>query len=133
MYLDLEAEFELKNEALDTLCWVFIKLKIERDDGLSHDDEFEDLGAYEDELVSAIDSSKTVYIGRITTQGMRQFYFYSSDVSLFEKQVTSSAGRSPNYLYQIGNKFDPNWDQYKTVLYPGKHGLQQISARSKNA
>lgn len=57
------------------------------DDGLSHDDEFDALCGYEDSIENAIESSEIYYVGRITTQGMRQFYFYSADSSLFEDKI----------------------------------------------
>ncbi|QBF81497.1 DUF695 domain-containing protein [Shewanella maritima] len=129
IYLDLDAKLDLEENNLDTLSWLFIKLKYERDDGLSHDDEFDALCDYEDNIENAIEGSEIHYVGRITTNGMRQFYFYSADSSLFEKVINDVLDSKSDYLYQIGSKPDPEWNQFKNVLYPGEHGLNQIQSR----
>lgn len=87
VFLDLDAKSENINNKFNTLFWLFIKLKIEREDGLSHDDEFETLNSYENDLIENIDISKSSYVGRITTNGMRQFYFYKDDLDLLEKNI----------------------------------------------
>ena len=83
VYLNLEASDEL-NSNHTTLFWFFIKLKIERDDGLSHDDEVDELYEYEDNLIDALCDDNMRFVGRITSSGMRQFYFYGAENIDFE-------------------------------------------------
>jgi hypothetical protein len=129
VYLDLDAKEENEIGRFDTLCWLFIKLKVEREDGLSHDEEFDALCAYEDDINENIDGSKTKYVGRVTTKGMRQFYFYTSNFELFEIDLGRVVASNTEYLYQTGSKDDPEWSQYDNVIYPGKYGLEQIASR----
>jgi len=129
VYLDLDARPESQPTDLNILFWIFIKLQVERDDGLSHDDEFDDLIRYEDDLTKSISHLDTRYVGRITTRGMRQFYFYTADSGILEETIMSVVSNHPSYLYQIGNKHDPEWSQYQQTIYPGKYGLEQIFDR----
>ncbi len=132
VYLDLNAKLNLRNKNLTNLCWLFIKLNIEREDGLSHDDEFESLCQYEDDIEEAIKGSGVHYVGRITTQGMRQFYFYSELADSFENAIDKAISLNQDYLFQIGTQQDEGWSQFDNVLYPGEYGLSQINERVSN-
>ena len=133
VYLDLSAKKSTIKEHYPTLCWLFIKLKVEKEDGLSHDDEFDILCEYDDAVEDLIVDSDVIYVGRITTNGMRQFYFYSQGPKPFEAYIEKVINSAPKYQNQLGQKDDPNWSQYDTVLYPGDSGLEQIAKRRESA
>jgi hypothetical protein len=133
VYLNLDAKEDCETDSFDTLVWLFIKLRIDREDGLSHDDEFDALCAYEDDIDKHVDESKTKFVGRVTTQGMRQFYFYTSDLESFKAEIDCASAKNKEYLYQTGSKKDLGWVQNDNVIYPGKYGLDQISSRIENA
>ena len=132
VYLNLDAEEELSPRHI-RLCWFFIKLKVERDDGLSHDDEIESLFEFEDQLIACLCSENLKFVGRVTTAGMRQFYFYGTDDAGFEELCEVFLRSNSSYLYQYNCKDDPERTQYKNVLYPGSLGLKQINERGSNA
>lgn len=134
VYLNLEACSEIDTTKYSKLCWLFIRLKIKRIDGLSHDDEYEALIEYEDNLIAYITKIPQIdFVGRITTDGMRQFYFYATNELDFEFVINEFLDKAPSYQFQLGFKNDPEWNQYKNTLYPGINGLQQIRDRRKNA
>jgi hypothetical protein len=132
IYLNLEADTELSQNH-NTLYWFFIKLKVERDDGLSHDDEVDSLFEYEDKLVGEICSGNLQFVGRVTTAGMRQFYFYGTEDIQYERMCETFLKTNNTYLYQYSSKADPQKSQFKNVLYPGSQGLEQIYECRKNA
>ena len=129
VFLDLNVKIENEYLIYNNLCWLFIKLRLDQKDGLSHQDEFDQLCAHEDDIINEIDKSEDLYVGRITTQGMRQFYFYTSNLSKFDVKIRNVVSKHKDYLFQINNKLDSEWNQYDTVIYPGEYGLEQISER----
>ncbi|WP_325892993.1 DUF695 domain-containing protein [Grimontia sp. NTOU-MAR1] len=133
IYLDLDAQSDLDPGTYSMLCWLFIRLKVERADGLSHEDEFDVLCDYEDRLDEHLKNGKIEMVGRVTTDGMRQFYFYSAPNFDFESSVKKFVSTYSSHQYQFGCIPDPDWSQYENVLYPGEHGLDQINERRENA
>ena len=133
IFLNLDAKEDLDVDSYQKLCWVFIRLNIEREDGLSHDDEFESLIKYEEGLLKHLEGSPIELVGRVTTKGMRQFYFYSTKDFEFEKCAEDFSRKQNTHDYQAGEKLDPKWSQYINVLYPGEYGIEQMNKRRKNA
>lgn len=132
VYLNLDADEELSSKHV-WLYWFFIKLKVERDDGLSHDDEVESLFEFEDHLTSSLCSDNLHFVGRVTTAGMRQFYFYGTEDIEYKELCETFLKGNCTYLYQYDSEVDKERSQYKNVLYPGPLGLEQINERRKNA
>jgi len=132
VYLNLDAGEELSPKHV-RLFWFFIKLKVGRDDGLSHDDEVESLFEFEDHLISALCSDNLQFIGRVTTAGMRQFYFYGTEHIQYVELCENFLKTNSTYLYQYSSKADAERSQFKNVLYPGPQGFEQINDRRKNA
>ena len=127
IFLDLEYYDVAPVDGLPVLAWLFIKLKMPDDRGCSTDEEFEALCSYEDDIFHAIAEMNDVhYVGRITTQGMRQFYFYTSADLELDKSLDVVVAKYSDYLYQFGSKPDQNWTQYLELLYPGPQRMEQI-------
>jgi hypothetical protein len=133
IYLNLDARSDIDMQRHSELCWLFIKLKLARDDGLSHEDEFEALCDYEDNLDEHLEAEKIELVGRVTTDGMRQFYFYSVPGFNFEQSIEVFLSKYQSYQYQYDHKSDPDWGQYSSVLYPKEHGINQINRRREKA
>lgn len=116
------------------LAWLWIRLNSPGDDGLSRDEEFDSLCGFEDDLEDAIGRHGLCrYVGRITTKGRREFYFYIPADADFKKIIDQVLRKHSEYLFQLGDKIDPSWDHYFTVLYPGENGLNQIKKRNPEA
>ena len=130
IYLNLDLFYKAPMEKYPKLCWYWIKMKNPKTDGLSSDDDFQKLIEHEDALVDNLKKLKAIYVGRITTQGMRQFYFYSSNDLLVKDALSNFVGESSPFQYQVGEKPDAKWNQYLNLLYPSEHGIQQIHDKS---
>lgn len=112
------------------LAWLWIRLNHPRDDGLSSDDEFDVLCNYEDDLQALItQDGHCRYVGRITTSGRREFYFYIPPDAHFRTVIDGTLRKYPEYFFSVGEKPDALWSQYFEVLYPGKNGREQIEKR----
>ena len=101
-----------------------------REDGLSSNEESELLYAIEDNLVDSIISQhNAVFAGRLTTNGMRQLYFYFGNTTDYEKTIAQSMSKYPTYEFKFGTKEDAEWEVYLDFLYPSPIQYQMITNR----
>lgn len=130
VFVDLNFSSKAPSASQPKLAWLWIKLNSQRADGLSSDDEFDALCNYEDDLEDALASYETCdYVGRITTTGRREFYFYVSNEFDLEKATDGVLTAHPEYRFQLGEKPDPSWAHYSSVLFPATNGMAQIESR----
>ena len=114
----------------DNVVWISIKMNNPRQDGLSSNEEFELLGEIEDALVAAINSRhNSTFVGRLTSNGHRDFYFYFGDTTLYDKTISELMGSYPKYEYDFGAKEDKRWGGYFDFLYPAPEQFQRIQNR----
>lgn len=110
--------------------YVSLKMKDPTEDGLSTDKEYETLIQIEDTLIDSLkDKHDIIYVGRLTSNGTRDFYFYTSDTVLIENTISESLVRFPNYEYDFEIKDDKNWSYYFDFIYPNPRQLQSILNR----
>jgi hypothetical protein len=112
------------------LVWLWIRLNQPRQDGLSSDAEFQSLCDFEDDLEASIEQSGAcVYVGRITTKGRREFYFYAEEKFDLNAGIAGVLAKHSTYAFQKGEKLDASWDHFLQTLLPGPNGLDQIAQR----
>jgi hypothetical protein len=97
-----------------------------RDDGLSSDTDFENLSLFEGAMEDATRSSDHHYVGRNTSDGVRDFYFYTRDPHSLHRSITDLMARYPDYQYETDHRDDGEWDAYCNFLYPSARSMQQI-------
>lgn len=102
-----------------------------QENGMSSDDEFDDLVALEDELEARAQAIGAIYVGRLTTRGRRIFYFYSPDPADVEAAVTVIGRHSPHIL-EVAGRPDPEWSTYFDFLYPREADYQRMMNRRLN-
>lgn len=72
------------------MSYISIRMRQPREDGLSSQEEFQALGDLEDLIVeAATENADPIYVGRDTTGGDRDFFFYTSDPVRFVDTVTT--------------------------------------------
>jgi uncharacterized protein (TIGR01619 family) len=109
------------------LLWVWVYLQHPRPDGLSDQGEFETISAIEDALLKGLASTcQAIEAGRITTDGHREFYFYGSSANGFEAAIRAAMRNFSAYKFDVGKQHEPEWDQYRNVLYPSKESMERI-------
>ena len=112
------------------LVWVSVNMNNPREDGLSSNEEFDTLSAIEDRLQEfIIKKHNSIYAGRLTTDGHRDFYFYMGDTTLYDKTISESMVAFPNYTFDFGIKEDNQWRQYFNFMYPNPRQFQSIQNR----
>lgn len=112
------------------LLWVWVYFNHPREDGLSSAQEAETLFHIEDSLAEAVRSAVNgSLVGRITTDGRREFYFYAASFAGFDDATARGMTAYPEHRWESGTNHDPDWNQYLGLLYPGPRDWQRIKNR----
>jgi hypothetical protein len=128
--LDLGLRATIPDLSRPWLLWVWVYFKQPRPDGLSSDEEFAQLCSLEDELTPALEKTTDgVFVGCITTDGRREFYFYAESPEGLKENVSQCVGVSHGYEFWCDAKADPGWTQYLHVLYPSDEQRELIENR----
>jgi uncharacterized protein (TIGR01619 family) len=128
--LNLSLHSSAPHQIRPHLLWVWLYMRNPRADGFSDSSEANTLW----EIEEAIQQSLTAMcdaqlVGVITTAGRREFYFYASSPAQFAETVATAIRVFPVYDFDFGEKPDPEWAQYRDVLYPSPRDLHRISNR----
>jgi hypothetical protein len=129
IYLDLGLANVAPISAQPNMGYVSVSMRQPRPDGLSSSEEFEALSNLEDMLIDGVAGKGTSYVGRNTSGGYRDFYFYTADPAGFEASVKKSMSLRPEYQFTTGGRADPEWDVYRNFLYPAPDDLQRLLNR----
>lgn len=111
---------------------IILRVKMNQLDakGMPTDAEAEQLLKMEDALVSLLGrQSGATLAGRFTQRGIREFYFYAPDTLGFRKGVNQSMQPFSDHEWLSQAKKDAKWENYFTVLYPGKLDKFRIESR----
>jgi uncharacterized protein (TIGR01619 family) len=109
------------------LLWVWVYLQYPSPNGLSQQSEFATISSIEDELSKRLGLvCNAVEAGRITTDGRREIYFYGASTEGFEAAVRAALGTVSSYKFDLGKEYEPDWNQYRNVLYPSDESMERI-------
>lgn len=126
--LNLNSIAPIENQ--ENVVYVSIKMLNPKENGLSDNEEAEKLWKIEDDIIENLKAKKLnyTYVGRLTSNGLRDLYFYS-DNGNFEKAVVDVMRNYPNYKFAFGMDEDKTWNGYFNFLYPNPTQLQIIQNR----
>jgi len=114
-----------------SLIWVEIQMNHSREDGLSSNEEFDHLNDIEDQIIPALSNHYPIlYVGRLTHNHLRTFYFYSQNGIDVEHSIHQIMQMYPDYSYRFSKESDSNWSTYFNDMYPDKDIMQTISNRA---
>jgi uncharacterized protein (TIGR01619 family) len=106
------------------IFWLYLQ-NPNAENGLSTQEEFEMLCKVEDVLLPQVTKDfSTIYVGRITNDGRREFYFYSDTSDGFEKVVAEALGNYKQYEFKAWAVSNADWGHYLNVLYPSAMNLR---------
>jgi len=131
IFVDLGIATELPKAKIASMAYIRLYLNSPRDDGLSGNEEFEALKAIEDSLDQGFTSGgSSVYVGRCTSNGCRDFYFYTSRPTEWANNVSRVLGPQSGHKFETGTRDDPEWSTYTGFLFPGPVDLERIKNRN---
>ena len=129
IFLDLGASKEAPLSTLPVMAYVRIYMQAPREDGLSSQAEFEALKSLEDALESLQSDAAASYVGRNTSDGCRDLYFYARAAENWDERVASIMKAFPTYEFECGTRSDPEWTTYFNFLYPSAEDRERIENR----
>jgi regulator of RNase E activity RraB len=130
IFLDLGIAAHAPMPSRSIMGYVSLKMLQPRPDGLSSQEEFETLTAAEDDLTGTIVAGcGAVYVGRSTSAGHRDFYFYASDPMRFTQAAEDAVARYPAYRCAVGTAPDAGWSTYFEFLSPSSDDRQRMMNR----
>lgn len=114
----------------DKVILVELNLNLPRPDGLSASEESEKLWEIEDSIRNKLEIKlDTIFAGAETTQAKRRFYFYSSEIALYDKFISEEMVKFPSYEFEFTSWDEENWESYLGFLYPSDEDLQRMGNR----
>ena len=127
VFVDLGIRKSVPDSERPWQLWVCVHCRSPRENGLSSSEEAPILFKIEDALGESVRSAcEAAYVGRITTAGRRELYFYGPNTAGFGEAVTQAMCRFPEYEFDFGTKRDAKWLQYLKVLYPTPEDFERI-------
>lgn len=130
IFVDLGASKVAPLSQFPVLAHVRIYMQAPREDGLSSQAEFEALKSLEEDALESLQSeSEASYVGRCTSDGCRDLYFYTRTGSHWEERVGRIMKDFPTYEFECGTRSDPAWTTYFTFLNPSDEDRERIENR----
>jgi uncharacterized protein (TIGR01619 family) len=126
MLLDLGLAGEAPIPGLSVMCYVTIDFLDPDENGMSKRGEYGRLMAIEDALVPALTHETCMFVGRCTTNGQRDFFFYMDNAKGVEDRAEAVMAKFDEYTWDMGLVEEPGWDTYLDFLYPDEQGRDTI-------
>jgi len=129
IFVDLGVFEHAPDASLPYMAYVRVHMHSPREDGLSSQEEFDALSAVEESIEDTLQSDTTAYVGRCTTAGTRDFFFYTGTPDDWSARVATVMASHPDYDYDVGTREDEDWGLYFGYLYPSPMDMQCIQNR----
>ena len=111
------------------MAYLRIRMNHPREDGLSSQEEYDTLIALENDVTEKVGhGGRSLYVGRNTSSGNRDFYFYTHDNDI-ETSLGNVMENWPSFQFQTGVRSDSEWSTYWSFLHPSPEDLQKIGNR----
>jgi Family of unknown function (DUF695)/Regulator of ribonuclease activity B len=130
IFVDLGAEACAPVPELPHMAYVSLRMRQPRPDGLSSSEEFDALVGVENALEQSLCSDGVAYVGRNTSSGCRDFYFYVASPVGWAARVEQVMQQFREYEYDVGSREDAEWSVYKDFLLPGPRARQSMENRT---
>ncbi|MGH8082478.1 MAG: DUF695 domain-containing protein [Lysobacter sp.] len=129
IFLDLGLAREAPLPGLRYAATIQLQMRRPREDGLSSQDEYPTLIEIENHLKAVLENSGTLYIGRCTYNGLREFHFRLEDAIDWPRRAAQALTTFQDYLHQTLSRDDPEWSVYFDFLHPSPEDNERISNR----
>ena len=101
---------------------VAVPLNYPNEHGLPSENEMQELNVIEDSLTSQMEAGQqSIQVLVITTNGMREFVFYTRDSALINKVIERLRSKIKSHKVQAYVTEDPGWEVYETFSHDSFH------------
>ncbi len=129
IFLDLGIADEAPLLDRPRAAYLRLVMRDPRPDGLSSQEEYDTLIAIEEAVSAKAEAAGWLYVGRSTSNGTRDFFFYGQGGDAFHAAMTEVMADFDGYQASLGVRDDPAWETYFEFLYPSERAWQTISDR----
>jgi hypothetical protein len=129
IFVDLGIQSDAPVSSLSHMEYVRLYMNQPRTDGLSSKEEFDILVKIEKAIEANLCGDEVGYVGRNTSGGCRDFYFYASTPQNWQSKVDRVLSVFEDYKYETSSREDAGWSTYLNFLLPGKVDRQKIENR----
>lgn len=126
MLLDLGLAAEAPIPGLSVMAYITIDFLDPDESGMSKRGEYERLMELEDALVPGVAHETCIFVGRCTTGGQRDFFFYMDNAKGLEEKVEAIMAGFNEYAWDMGLVEEPAWDTYLEFLFPDEQGMDTV-------
>lgn len=123
IFLNLE---QTPDARLSHLGVVRVTMRSPRPDGLSSQEEAPELYRLEDALEADLLNDRTLLVGRLTSGGFRDFFFYLDEDDGWEQRVKIALRVFAAYEVDVYFRPDADWSVFRDFLYPDDEQRQSI-------
>ena len=95
-----------------TLSW---NCRAPLDIGLPSNDDYEEIGAFEETLIAAVDEG-AVLAFVFSAGGIVEYSFYTSDSNWFMDRLNEALADKPVVPIEIAAEEDPEWAEYRSLM-----------------
>ncbi|OLS40047.1 DUF695 domain-containing protein [Bacillus sp. MRMR6] len=129
--IDMDIFNEINTEEYQYAHCLRLNVKNPNEDGFPIDAEADQLGEIEESVIDFLAPRNFINVGRVTTDGVRDIIFYSSQdesdsIAVAAQRFIQPTGYEAS-IFQIEE--DENWEFYFEYLYPNQYQLQHIGNR----
>ena len=129
IFVDLGIRSDAPLSSHPHMAYVRLYMNQPRPDGLSSQEEFDTLIEIEKAIEADLCGDEVGYVGRNTSGGCRDFYFYASTASDWQRKVDGALSTFKIYKYETGTLEDTGWSTYLNFLLPSEVDCQRIENR----
>lgn len=104
---------------LPRLAWFGVYCRLDAGDGFWHPAETESLAMVEQDLIRLCElfgRGWAVYVMRIDTRGIREYYLYCGGSAALAQALPSLRASHPDYRIEFEETEDAAWSRYQTLL-----------------
>ncbi len=129
IFVDLGIQAHAPLSTHPQMAYVRLHMNQPRPDGLSSKEEFDALIEIEKAIEAILCDDEVGYVGRSTSGGCRDFYFYAVFATDWQRRVDITLAPFKDYTYETGSREDATWSTYFNFLLPGELDRQRIENR----
>jgi len=107
------------------------KMNDPQSNGLSSQEEFQTLCDIRDAVENTLSAKGDahIYVGRNTSDGNRDFYFYTASLDKLHRCLDTVVKAFPQYEFTLGGREDADWSIYLDFLHPSPSDKQRMMDR----
>lgn len=129
IFVDLGLQSDVPLRSHPHMAYIRLHMNQPRPDGLSSQEEFDTLIKIEKVIEANLCGDQIGYVGRNTSGGCRDFYFYATTGVDWHYMVERALSVFKEYRYETGTREDAEWSTYLRFLLPGEMDRQRIENR----